>query len=45
MTAQKNHKILIHALSKSTFNGRLILVGQGPLRNELEILAKSFKHL
>ena len=41
MTAQKNHKILIHALSKSTFNGRLILVGQGPLRNELEILAKS----
>ena len=41
MTPQKNHKILIHALSKSSFTGKLLLVGQGPLRDDLNILADS----
>lgn len=41
MTPQKNQQILIYALSKSSFTGKLLLVGQGPLRNDLKILADS----
>ncbi|WP_334329815.1 glycosyltransferase family 4 protein [Companilactobacillus sp. HBUAS59699] len=36
----KNHKLLLHALSKVKFNYRLTLVGDGPLMSELQKMTK-----
>lgn len=41
LTRQKNHRILIQALAESQYPGNLYIVGDGPLRTELEDLARS----
>jgi glycosyltransferase involved in cell wall biosynthesis len=40
LTGQKNHSVLIRALEKSSYTGKLYIVGQGPLLDDLRRLTE-----